>query len=67
MSFSGMILRLYCSSMDTWFGICNAPDLKMWTRNLVYPLLVAQTTWFGMRDVFSVKEEWVEHSIDRRS
>ena len=63
-SFIGMILQLYCSSME--FGTCSAPGLKMWTRNLVYPLLVAQTTWFGMHDVFSAKKEWVEHSIDQR-
>ena len=31
---------------------------------LVYPLFVAQTTWFGMPNVCSAKGEWVEHGIE---
>ena len=36
----------------------------MLTRGFVYPLFVAQTMWFGMCDVCSVKGEWVEHGIE---
>ena len=36
----------------------------MLARGLVYPLFVAQTTWFGMPDVCSAKGEWVEHGIE---
>ena len=35
----------------------------MRARGLVYPLFVTQTTWFGMPDVCSAKEEWVERDI----
>ena len=45
------------SSMRTWFGICNAPGTRMWARGLVYPMLVAQTTWFGMSEFSSAKVE----------
>ena len=31
--------------------------------DLVHPLFVTQTTWFGMPDVCSVKGEWVEYGI----
>ena len=50
--------------MGTWFGICCAPGAKMWTRGLVYPLFVGQTTWFGMPTVCSVNEKWVEHGAE---
>ena len=50
--------------MGTWFGICCAPGAKMWTRGLVYPLFVAQATWFGTPPVCSVKEKWVEHGAE---
>ena len=46
-----------------WFGTCSAPGARMQTPGLVYPLSVAQVTWFGMPDVSSVKGEWVEHGI----
>ena len=46
-----------CLSVDTWFGTCCAPGLRMRARDLVYPLFVARTTWFGMPDVCSVKGE----------
>ena len=36
----------------------------MWARGLVYPLLVARTTWFGMPAVCSAKGEWVEHGVE---
>ena len=35
----------------------------MQAPGLVYPLFVAQTTWFGMPDVCNAKGEWVEHGI----
>ena len=38
----------------------------MWARGLVYQLFLAQTTWFGIPDVFSAKGEWVEHDIEGR-
>ena len=41
-----------------WYMLCS------WhKRGLVYPLLVAQTTWFGMPAVCSVKGEWVENGV----
>ena len=52
------------SSLCTWFGICNAPGTRMWARGLLYPLFVAQTTWFGVPKVCSTKGEWVEHGIE---
>ena len=51
------------SSVCTWFGACSAPGARMWACSLVYPMFVAQTTWFGMSDVCSAKGEWVEHGI----
>ena len=51
------------SRVASWFGTCSAPGARMRARGLVYPLLVAQTNWFGILDVCSVKGEWVEHSI----
>ena len=51
------------SSVCTWFGTCSAPGARMLARGLVYPLFVAQTMWFGMCNVCSVKGEWVEHGI----
>ena len=51
-------------SVGTWFGTCCAPGAKMWVRALIYPLVVAQTTWFGMPAVCSAKGEWVEHGVE---
>ena len=50
--------------MCTWFGACSGPGTRMQACGLVYPLLVAQTTWFGMPNVCSAKGEWVEHGIE---
>ena len=51
------------SSVCTWFGTCRGPGARMQAPGLVYPLFVAQTTWFGMPDVCNAKGEWVEHGI----
>ena len=50
-------------SVGTWFGTCYAPGVRMWVHGLVYPLFVAQTTWFGIPDVGSAKREWVGHDV----
>ena len=52
------------SSVGTWFGTCSAPSTTMRACSLVYPLFVAQTTWFGTSDFCSAKGEWVEYSIE---
>ena len=49
--------------MGTWFVTCSATCVRMQAGGLVYPLLVSQTTWFGMPNVCSAKGEWVEHGI----
>ena len=36
------------SSVCTWFGTRIGPGVRMWAYGLVYPLFVAQITWFGM-------------------
>ena len=38
-------------SVDTWLGTCCAPGARMRAHGLVYPLFVAETTWFGLPDV----------------
>ena len=43
------------SSVDTWFGTCCAPGVRMQARGLVYRLFVAQNTWFGIPDVCSAR------------
>ena len=48
------------SSVCTWFGACSGPGARMRTRALVYLLFVAQTMWFSMLDVCSVKGEWAD-------
>ena len=50
-------------SVCTWFGTRIGRGARMRARGLVYPLFVAQTTWFGMLDVCSAKGEWVEHGV----
>ena len=50
-------------SVCTWFGTRIGPGARMWARGLVYPLFVAQNTWFGMADICSAKGEWVEHGV----
>ena len=57
-------VTVHWSSVCTWFGTCSAPGPKMRARGLVYLLFVAQNTWFGMPDVCSAKEEWMEHGIE---
>ena len=51
-------------SVGTWFGTYCVPGARMWVRGLVYPLFAAPTMWFGMSDVCSPKEVWVEHSVE---
>ena len=51
-------------SVGTWFDTFSAPDVRMWRRGLVYLLFVAQTIWFGMPNVCSTKEEWVQHHFE---
>ena len=64
-SFCGMVLQLIgWSSVGMWLGTCNALVARMWACGLVYPLFVAQTTWFRMLDVYRTKGEWVKHSIE---
>ena len=50
-------------SMDMWLGTCCAPGERMRARGLLYPLLVARTTRFGIPAVCSRKGEWVEHGV----
>ena len=54
--YHGVILwngvTVYWSSVGTRFGTCSAPGARMWARGLVYPMLVAQTTWFGMLKIW---------------
>ena len=50
--------------MGMCLGTCCTPGTRMWACGLVYPLFVAQTIWFGMPDVCSVKGEWVEHGVE---
>ena len=64
MPFCKMVLQVIGRVWARGFGICCAPGAKMWTRGLVYPLFVAQTTCFGMPTVFSVKEKWAEHGVE---
>ena len=52
------------SSVCACFGTCSAPGARMRARGLVYPLFVTQTTWFGMPNVCSAKEDWVERGIE---
>ena len=49
--------------LGTWFGTFSAAGARMRARGLVYPLFVAETTWFGMTDVCNAKGEWGEHGI----
>ena len=51
-------------SVGTWFDTFSAPDVRMWRHGLVYLLFVAQTIRFGMPNVCSTKEEWVQHHIE---
>ena len=51
-------------SVGTWFGTYCVPGARMWVHGLVYPLFAARTIWFGMSDVCSAKEEWVEHGAE---
>ena len=44
------------SSVGTWFGTCSVPGVRMWAWGLVYQLLVAQTMWFGMPNVCTIKQ-----------
>ena len=50
--------------MCTWFGTCSALGARMRAHGLVYPLFVAQSTWFGMPDVCRAKVKWVEHGTE---
>ena len=54
----------YWLSVGTWFGKCCAPGARKWVRGLVYPLFVARTTWFGLPEVPSAKEEWAGHGVE---
>ena len=47
-----------------WYGTCGGPGARMGACGFVYPLFVAQTTWFGMPNVFTAKGEWVEPGIE---
>ena len=51
-------------SVGTWFGTYCAPGIRMQALGLVYPLFVAQSTWFGISDVCRAEEKWVEHGIE---
>ena len=50
-------------SVGTWFGTLIALGARMQEYGLVNSLFVAQTTWFGIPNVFNTKQEWVEHGI----
>ena len=47
-----------------WFGILSSLSVRMWTRGLVRPLFVAQTTWFGIPDFCNAEREWVGHGVE---
>ena len=42
-------------SVGKWFGTFSALGARMQARELVHPLFVAQTNWFGIPDVYNVK------------
>ena len=47
-----------------WFDTLSSLSVRMWTRGLVRPLFVAQTTWFGIPDFCNTEEEWVRHGVE---
>ena len=50
-------------SVVMWFGTLSSLSVRMWTRGLVRPLFVAQTTWFGIPDFCNAEGEWVGHGV----
>ena len=51
-------------SVVMWFGILSSLSVRMWTRGLVRPLFVAQTTWFGIPNFCSAEGERVGHRVE---
>ena len=50
--------------MCTWFGAYSGPGTRMLACGLVYPPLLAETTWFGVPNVCSAERECMEHGIE---
>ena len=51
-------------SVGTSFGTFSAPGTRLWKRDLIYPLFVAQAMWFGMLNVCSKKAQCMERGIE---
>ena len=51
-------------SVVMWFGTLSSVSVRMWTRGLVRPLFVTQTTWFGIPDVCNAEGEWMGHGVE---
>ena len=62
-SFCGIMLQLIGRVCARGL-VMHVPGARIRACGLVYALFVAQTTWFGMPDVYSAKGEWVEHVIE---
>ena len=48
-------------SVVMWFGTLSSLSVRMRTCGLVRPLLVVQTTWFGIPDFCNPEGKWVRH------
>ena len=57
-------IAVHLFSVAVWFGTFSSLSMRMWTRGLVRPLFVAQTTWFGIPDFCNGKGEWVGHGVE---
>ena len=51
-------------SVVMWFGTLSSLSVRMRARGLVSPLLVAQTTWFGIPDFCNAEGKWVGHGVE---
>ena len=51
-------------SVAIWFGTFSFLTVRMGTCGLVRPLLVAQTTWFGIPYFCNMEGEWVGHGVE---
>ena len=45
-----------------WFGTFSSLGARMWTRSLVHPLFVGQTTW--MPNFCNKKEKLLGHGVE---
>ena len=51
-------------SVAMWVGTFSSLSVRIWTRGLVRPLFVTQSTWFGIFDFCNVEGEWVGHGVE---